>query len=156
MHEIMSFVNMFCYYQYKCQSHCLFEHASDMICSKNVWEVSREQLSCTKKVHQQIMLLQLKNILTRQIQWTIDWKRIWCGVASWKIKLSTWQLALGHCEKENFPAPPNKNWAHKNRYQGLLWWLPTVDMEDIQENRGRKIKICAKTGGEDVNNFCHA
>jgi len=48
---------------------------------------------------QHIMPSQLKNILTRQIQWTIDWKRIWYGVASWKTKLSTWQLALGHCEK---------------------------------------------------------
>ena len=27
----LSFVNMFCFYQYKCQSHCLFDHASDMI-----------------------------------------------------------------------------------------------------------------------------
>jgi len=148
MHETMPFVNMFCFYQYNCQSHCLFEHASHMIFSKNVWEVSREQLSCNKKVHQYIMLSQLKNILTRQIQWTIDWKRIWYGVASWKIKLNTWQHALGPFEKENFPAPPQtKSVDTKPDIRGCFDDFQMSTWKISKRTRGEKLKFVRRLEG---------
>jgi len=105
------------FFRYKCQSQCLFEHASDMVCSTAVRAIL---LSCypailQRTVHQHIMLSQLDN--------TLPIVRTWDGhdVASSKSRpLRHVTIRFGHCKREIFPTPPTKSCRRKNSYQRML------------------------------------
>jgi hypothetical protein len=74
------------FFRYKCQSQCLFEHASDMVCSTAVRDI---QLSCNGRCTSTL----------RSPTWTVPchWDRHWegHGVSYSKSRLNdTWQFAL--------------------------------------------------------------
>jgi hypothetical protein len=94
-------------FSYKFQSRCLYEHASDVVRSTTVSEVSRQQLSCNRLMHQHSVNSELENILTTDsVDDGLDVDLIWCGL----LEVETLQrvtISLGHCERDSFSTPPN-------------------------------------------------
>ena len=126
------------YCRYKYQSHRFYARSSDAVSTTNTWERSGGK-SCPV----------VSASLWWQIQWMTDWNWICYSVASSKSRLnSVWLFVLGHCEREHFPTS-QQNWILKT---GLLQWLPTANMEDVEKTLG-KLKIFAKKGEKNPDDF---